>query len=234
MSVTGIVAALTAEARTLGPVPPARPGAPQIQTLPSGHLLLVSGMGAAAATHAAQALAAAGARGLLSFGFAGALDPALAAGAWLLPRAVTDGSGMLHGSCAAWRERLAAAPGASAVDGTLLSCAQPLTTPASKSQARARTGAVAVDMESFAIARVALEQQLQFAVARVVIDTAADPLPQALLRAANARGEVNLARLLSGLAARPADVLALPRLARRYRLALRSLRALAGTDLGLP
>ncbi len=103
----------------------------------------------------------------------------------------------------------------------------------SKSQAQARTGAVAVDMESFAIAQVAIQRGVKFAVARVVVDTATDNLPQAVIQATDARGAVNYPRLLSGLLSRPSDLAALLRLARRYRVAMRSLRALAGAGLGL-
>ncbi len=241
MIVTGIVAALAAEARTLGPVPPARPTAGDItiHTLADGTLLVISGMGSAAASQGALALVAAGARGLLSFGLAGALDPALQAGAVLLPATVTDGAGTVHSTYNPWRERLAALRASDAnnhpliLDGALLSLAQPLSTPATKSQAFSRTGAIAVDMESFAIASVALEQGVQFAVARVVVDTAADSLPRSVMQATDRRGGVNYPRLLSGLICRPTDIVALLRLARRYRVAMRSLRALARPGVGL-
>ena len=236
----GIVAALAAEARTLGPLPPARPaaaGSIDIRTLPDGNLLVMSGMGGEAARQAALALVAAGARGLLSFGLAGGLDPALAAGAVLLPRAVTDGDGTVHTAHVPWRERLAALQSARGpapiVEGVLLSLAQPLTTPLSKSQARARTGAVAVDMESFAIASVAIERGVKFAVARVVVDTAADRVPRCVLEATDPRGAVSYLRLVSGLIRRPPDILALLGLARRYRPAMRSLRRLARPGLNL-
>jgi nucleoside phosphorylase len=191
-------------------------------------------MGPQAATRAAAALVAAGARNLLSFGLAGALDPDLHAGAMLLPDAVTDDTGAVHRTCEAWRERLAARAGAGAEPrgGTLLSLEQPLTTSSSKSEAWARTHACAVDLESFAIGSVAMHEQIRFAVARVVVDTAADGLPPSITRATGARGAVNPARLLSGLLRSPADLFALLRLARRYRAAMVSLRRLGQQGLG--
>jgi adenosylhomocysteine nucleosidase len=240
VSVVGIVAALTAEARTLGPVQPApRAGAgSSVNILADGNLLVISGMGSAAAAQAARALVAAGAGALLSFGLAGALDPALPAGAVLLPASVIDGAGTAHATCAGWREQLGARQAARAgrgiiVDGALLSLAQPLTTLFEKSQARARSGALAVDMESFAIAQIALDLGVKFAAARVVVDTAADSLPAAVMQATGPRGEMDYPRLLAGLIRRPTEVLALLRLARRYQVALRSLRAVAGAGLGL-
>jgi adenosylhomocysteine nucleosidase len=231
VSVTGIVAALTAEARALGPV-----RANQINTLADGSLLIISGMGPQAATRAALALVGAGARSLLSFGLAGALDPALYAGAVVLPSAVTDGVGAVHRTCDVWRERLAARAGASADHhaGTLLSVAQPLTTAAAKSAAWGRTHARAVDMESFAIGTVALDRQVDFAVARVVVDTAGDSLPGSVTRATGPRGELNYPRLVSGLLRSPSELLALLRLARRYRMAMVSLRHLGRQGLGVP
>jgi hypothetical protein len=229
VSVTGIVAALTAEARTLGPADPHA-----INTLRDGSLLIVSGMGAQAATRAAAALVAAGARNLLSFGLAGALDPALRAGTMLLPDAVTDDTGAVHRTCAAWRERLAARAGAGVgpQGGTLLSLEQPLMTSASKSEAWARTHAYAVDLESFAIGSVAMREQIEFAVARVVVDTAVDNLPPSITLATDSRGAVHPTRLLSGLLRSPADLFALLRLARRYRAAMASLRHLGRQGLG--
>jgi adenosylhomocysteine nucleosidase len=231
VSVTGIVAALTAEARTLGPV-----RANQINTLRDGSLLMVSGMGPQAATRAALALVGAGARSLLSFGLAGALDPGLRAGAMLLPAAVTDGTGAIHRTCDAWRELLAARAGAGADHhgGTLLSVIQPLLTASAKSEAWGRTHALAVDMESFAIGSVALGEQIHFAVARVVVDTAGDSLPDSIVRATGARGELNYPRLVCGLLRTPAEILALLRLARRYRPALDALRHLGRQGLAAP
>ena len=224
MSRTGIVTALTAEARVLSPA--------------NAKLLIVSGMGPAAATRAAQDLVAAGAQGLVSFGLAGALDPQLRAGTVILPHHIADGAGRVLAAYEPWRDRLAAAVAGGAdhpatVGGTLLSVAQPLTTGQSKAQARAATGGCAVDMESFAIAHVAAQKGVRFLVARVIIDGATDVLPRSVIRATDAFGAVSLTRLLLGLARAPTDLPALLRLPARYRAALRALRALGALDLGL-
>jgi hopanoid-associated phosphorylase len=237
----GIVAALTAEARTLGPPAaqrPTSPGAPAIHTLADGRLLVISGMGPQRATHAARALVAAGAQGLLSFGLAGALDPDLRTGVVLLPQDVRDESGQVHTTYGPWRERLAAHARARAdsqvrMGGVLLSVLEPLTNPVSKSQARWQSGASAVDMESFAIASVAVEKGVSFAVVRVVIDTALDTVPASITQATNAYGEANYARLAAGLLRAPTELAALLRLARRYRVAMQTLRSLGQRGPGL-
>jgi len=232
VSATGIVAALTAEARTLKK-PGTRPDSGPVQTLPDGNLLVISGMGPAAATQAAGLLLAAGARSLLSFGLAGALDPALQPGTVLLPDTVTDGSGAMHPTFGPWRDRLAALyEGQGSARGTLLSVPEALSTATAKSQARSRSGACAVDMESFAIARVAAEAGVSFAVARVVVDTAVDTLPRSARLATGPHGEVHYGRLVWGLMRAPSEIPALVQLWRRYRTAMRSLQRLGQRGVG--
>ena len=230
MSVTGIVAALTAEARTLGP----SVHGPTLDTLADGNLIAISGMGPQAAARAAQLLLAAGARHLLSFGLAGALDPHLAAGTVFLAESVLDEAGTAHPTCGPWRERLArvAAARGSVARGVLLSVAQPLLSADAKAQARRNTGAAAVDMESFAIGAVAVRQGVDFAVARVVVDTAADAVPRSVTASTGARGEVNYARLIAAVLGAPQDLAALLRLSRRYRAAMASLRFLGRQGVG--
>ena len=93
MNVVGIVAALAAEARALGPTK-LELGAPR--TLADGTRIAVSGIGFAAAARAAQALVDTGVTALASWGMAGGLDPALNAGTILLPSQVisTDGTSL--------------------------------------------------------------------------------------------------------------------------------------------
>jgi hypothetical protein len=81
-------------------------------------------------------------------------------------------------------------------------------------------------MESVSVARVAAEHKLPFICVRVIIDTAADALPRAVL-AASAGGRVRIARLLAGLIVAPGDVGALLRLTQRYRIAMRALKVVA-------
>ena len=100
----GIVAALPVEARALGPAR-ARPDG--LSTLVDDTLVAVSGMGAAAATARANALVAAGADALVSFGLAGGLDPALAPGAILVPREVIADDGAALPTDAAWCAQVA-------------------------------------------------------------------------------------------------------------------------------
>jgi len=229
----GVVAALASEARALGPsMARGEPPLSELALLGAGSLLAVSGIGRAAAAAAAQALVDSGVSALMSFGMAGGLDPALQPGSVVIPREVLAGDGARYAACRSWRERVAAAVSSlcAVTEGDILTSAQAIDTPAEKAAALRSTGAVAVDMESAAVAEVAAKHNLPFIAVRVIVDTAADRLPRAVVAASRA-GRVRGGRLLGGLILAPREIAALLRLARRHRMAMRSLRAI-GAHLG--
>ena len=230
MKRVGIVCALAVEARHLCPVPPP-PGA--IATLPDGSLLTISGMGGAAATRGAHALLGAGATALASWGMAGGLDPSLGAGAIILPDEIMAPGGATVATTLRWRDQLCLTLTAlqPVVLGRLLSSATVIASVAEKSALFAATGAVAVDMESAAVAGAAHAQQLPFIAVRVIVDGATDALPGSVGAASGADGRLRPWRLAAALARTPADLMLLPGLARRYRTASRRLAAVAGVSL---
>lgn len=219
----GVVAALEAEARTLGPAVHRRDG---LASFGDGALLVVSGMGGDLAAPAARRLVEAGASALMSFGLAGGLDPTLRPGTVVLPDEVISRDGARFPTSAEWRRqlRLAVAEMQSFASGKLLTSALPIDTVELKAAAFRETGAVAVDMESVSVAQVAAAHQLPFMAVRVIVDGASDVLPQAVL-AASRGGSFSVLRLVCGLAGAPRDIVAVIRLARRYRAATRSLSA---------
>jgi adenosylhomocysteine nucleosidase len=198
----GVVAALDAEARTLGPAVRRDDG---LFFLSDGALLAVSGMGAALAAIAARNLIDAGAAALISFGLAGGLDPLLSAGTVVLPSEVISRDGTRFLTSRVWREQLSAAVA---------------------KQRPVDAGA----LQSFHVAEVSAAHNLPFIAVRVIVDSAEDVLPRAVV-AASRDGQVNMRRLIGGLAAAPLDLIALIRLARAYRAATRSLTAVAGARI---
>jgi adenosylhomocysteine nucleosidase len=218
----GIVSALAAEARTLGPA--ARQGA-ELRRLTDDALLAVSGIGEGAAAAAARRLVLAGATALASFGMAGGLDPTLICGAVLLPEEIVASNGAAVSATAGeWRQRLRAALPASCIacGGKLLSSGRPVASRGAKAAAWRDSRAAAVDMESAAIAQVASQAGLPFICLRVIVDTASDELPAAVI-AASGGGQLRLGRLLGALLRAPGDVGGLIRLSARYRIAMRVL-----------
>ena len=228
LSPVGIVSALTAEARHLR-----RRGvrADGITQLDDGALLAVSGMGPGAAAAAARVLITRGARALLSFGLAGGLDPALAAGTVCLPPEVISDGGARIQTTSRWRAGLLRAlTGRCRVSGgTLLTSPVTVDTLAEKARVFRKTGAASVDMESLGIGQEAVSHGLPFMVVRVIVDTASDGLPPVISRLAGPGGQVPLPRLLGALAIHPGDLPAVIRLGNRYRAASRALAAVAGS-----
>ena len=231
MNAAGVVAALAAEARTLGPTP-GRGGTPRrgegYAMLSGGMLLTVSGIGHAAAAAAARRLIDAGAGALVSWGLAGGLAPSLEAGAVCLPEEVIGPDGTHYPTAGEWRETLSRLVAAHrrVGCGSLLTSAAPIATAAAKAAAHRDTGAVAVDMESSAVAQAARTHGLPFIAVRAIVDTAADEVPRAVSGASEC-GQVRIGRLFLGLMRSPVDLVPVLRLATRYGTAIGSLRAVA-------
>jgi nucleoside phosphorylase len=134
------------------------------KNLPGARIIL-TGMGAANARRTMQAaLAETRPAVVLSSGFAGGLNPALARGTVLF--AAAAGS--------PWSARLAAA---GAVAGRFHQSERIAVTPAEKAALRERTGADAVEMESGAIREVCAAHDVPCVVARVISDAADEALP---------------------------------------------------------
>ncbi len=216
----------------MGP-PARRQGA--LATLSDGTLVALSGIGAGAAATSAAALVEAGATALVSWGLAGGLDPALTAGTICLPSAVLTPAGAEFKTDGHWRELFLAAIASRrpVAGGPILTNATALDDVAGKAAAFRATGAVAVDMESVAVAAIAAQHRIPFLAVRVIVDTAADTLPRSVL-AATQGGQLRIGRLLQGLAQSPGDIPALLRLARRYGAAKRALVAVARTGALAP
>ena len=204
----------------------------ELALLGEGSLLALGGIGRVAAAAAAQALVDAGVSALMTFGMAGGLDPKLTPGSVVIPCELLSSDGARYAACSAWREQVAAAvgPWCAVTEGNLLTSSHALETPADKAEAFRTTGAAAVDMESAVVAQIAAKHNLPFIAVRVIVDTAADVLPRAVVAASRA-GRVRFARLIGGLILAPREIGSLIRLAQRYRIAMRSLSAI-GAHLG--
>jgi adenosylhomocysteine nucleosidase len=112
-----------------------------------------------------------------------------------------------------------------------------LATPAEKRALFDSTGAIAVDMESAAVAAVAHQVGVPFVAIRVIADRADLTVPQSLLRSVDEFGRLRPLTFLRELFVRPNDLFSLIRLARYFRTAQASLAAiagLAGSDLLTP
>jgi adenosylhomocysteine nucleosidase len=113
--------------------------------------------------------------------------------------------------------------------GRLLTAAKSVGSIEDKAELFRTTGAVAVDMESAAVAEVAEQHGIPFLAVRVIVDSASDVLPRAVTAAADNEGHLQIWRLIGALALAPNELAPLIRLAQRYRAANRSLASIART-----
>lgn len=179
---------------------------------------------------------AAGARGLISFGVAGALAPGLRPGTIVVARSVIE-----FGSAASrwstdrrWSAALRAAlPDAVSAD---LAGSDHIVSDAGEKRALfERTGASVVDMESHAVAAAAARHGLPFTVLRSVADTSERRVPPAARIAMRPGGGVDLAKVLGSLARSPGQLPQLIAIAidtRRALVALSNGRRRLGGRLG--
>jgi nucleoside phosphorylase len=168
----------------------------------------------------------AGAGALLSFGFAGGIDPALRPGDVIVGAGVVGADGRMHETDDALARYLCAALdslGCGWSAGLVAGVDRVLAAVAAKQALAARTGAAIVDMESRAVA----EAGLPFAILRVVLDPAEHALPASVLAALRSNGRLNPLALIGGLLRRPGEIGALQALARDNSAARASLRRAA-------
>jgi len=184
-----------------------------------GWKVAIGGGTAVGAEAAARRLIDDGSDALVSFGLAGALDPALRPGALIVPAAVVV-DGVCHRADPDLSHILGGATVRAVLGGDVV-----VASIEEKRRLRDRTSAAAVDLESGAVARVAVAHGLPFAVLRVVCDPADRALPPAALVALSTRGCIGIWRLASSLAARPGQLPAVLALAADAAVARRSLVA---------
>jgi adenosylhomocysteine nucleosidase len=152
---------------------------------------------------------------VIAAGFAGALEPSLGVGS------VVVGSEVIESEDQSWRTAIPAELGDRHCGRILTSSV--LVARASKKRSLFReTGAIAVDMESAAIAEACQAKRIPCAVVRAISDTAATNLSPALERLLS-QGQVSWPRALAAVIRHPSLIGEFRRLARDTRLAARNL-----------
>jgi nucleoside phosphorylase len=218
--------------------------APHHCTTPAGRLwrgcpyaqdvvLLRSGMGPERATRATHWLAQHYTlHGLISIGFAGGLQDSLETGSAIVPQqirplaprvadlptpeeqAITPDPRLAHlAAMAAQQARL------TPYYGTLLSAAAVLPDAATKAAVGQRSGALAVDMESFCIGQAAAAYALPFMACRTIFDRCDAAVPSSIQQWTLPDGTLQCGRILRDLAVHPHTLVQLPALWRQARRA---------------
>jgi adenosylhomocysteine nucleosidase len=187
----------------------------------SGWQVAIGGGTTEGAERETRRLIDAGATGIVSFGLAGGLDPALPAGTLIVAEAVTA-NGRVWRTDPELNSRLGGTTG-----HLCLGLDRVVSSAAEKQHLGRETGASLVDMESGAVAAIASEAGIPFAVLRAICDPADRALPPAALVALDPKGRLTAARLAMSVLANPRQLWALMGLAWDAASARRALRSRA-------
>ncbi|WGS19756.1 MULTISPECIES: hypothetical protein [unclassified Bradyrhizobium] len=179
------------------------------------------GPGSADLSEFVEHAAADGCRGIVSYGVAGGLCPDLRSGRIVVGSEIVapNGSVPTDDVWSAWL--LSAIP--TAVYGPIIGIDMPILACASRNELQLRSGALAVDMESHLIARLAAANSMRFVALRVVIDAAGRNVPPTALACVSSDGEISRWRLSRLLLGRPSDTLDVIKLSADWRLARKAL-----------
>ena len=173
-------------------------------------------------------------RGVISFGVAGGLDPSLKSGDVVVATEVLAGDTRWLAGLALNEEMIAsvALGRRRVVRGSLVGAEQVVAARHIKAALHLETGAAAVDMESHIAAAYAAESHLPFAALRVIADPASRALPALAVSALKPNGDIDLGKVLRGVARNPMTLRALVSTGLDFNRALRSLRGCRGFLLG--
>ena len=165
-------------------------------------------------------------RMILSAGICGGLDPSLQRASIVLGTEVVARSERIGADATVLQAlmRHLTLAGERVVLGSVATADTPVVTAAAKAELRARTGAIAVDMESLIAGRFAAARTLPFAILRAVSDPADRNLPPLVLKAVSPDGSLNVARVMVALIRRPGQLTSLLAAARDSAAAFRALR----------
>lgn len=221
----GIIVALPEELATLTKQK-LEPG----QSLKLDHCWIqYSGAGSENAARAARELMEKGVDCLISWGCAAGLADDLKPGDLTLAKRVSNDQGdfdtenALHDNV---HQRLIGS-GVSVNCGKLFTSKNLVDSSDEKVRIRQLSKAIALDMESAAIAEVATQANLPFLAIRSIADPVTSDLPKAVLVSLNAEGQVELVRLLRHLLLHPLEIIGLIRLGLHFHAAQRTLKTVA-------
>ncbi len=227
----GVISAFHAEARSLvGHSIHAK------RVFPCGDTgaVVVSGIGTKNTEHAITALLEHGATVLVSWGIAGALVGNVRPGDIVLAEAVIAPGGARYPCTKDWCERIATRLQATRIivhRGALAHTDTPLRTPADKARYQQLTGALAVDMESIAVARRAAAHRLPCVAVRAIVDAATDTVPETITRHIDPFGTAKHGAILMMLLKQPRLLPTIMRLANHMRRATSALTTVARTGV---
>lgn len=227
--ITGIVAALPEE---LGTLTAKKIDKGCVGQLSDNILVICSGAGAENARNASELLVKSGAYSLISWGCAAALDASFRSGDLVLANSCVDAENIeIDLNNKDWvshvKTSLTKKLPVLTLTGKLAESKNIVESICGKLQIADATGAIALDMESVAIARVAQAHGLPFLSIRAIADLLNMDLPKAVSHAFSDKGEIILSKLLLYLLRHPTELPSLLRLGLHFHAAKKTLKLVA-------
>lgn len=162
-----------------------------------------AGMGFSRARRATQALIDGHSpKWLLSCGFSGSLREDISVGSIVVGNSIVD----QHGQCLQIDMQMPADPARKLFVGRLLTADEMIRSVDQKRQLGEQHSALAVDLESLAVAQVAREKKTRFLAIRVISDDFSADLPPEVMSIVGATGSVRFGAALGSIWKRPAAV----------------------------
>lgn len=199
-------------------------------------IVFVSGMGAKLAEEAAERLLYERVNSLLSWGTAAGLGPNIKSGDLVLPETIVDRYGTTFNTDNKWTKEIVHLMQNSSIKihhGLLAETIGVLDTQKQKNDLAERTGAIAADMETAAIARVAKRNKLPCTVIRSIVDESCDIMPYEVLKHIDCFGNPNIMEILDELIFNPGLFPKIFQLAGAMRAATTTLSTIAKATHGL-
>lgn len=151
---------------------------------------------------------------LMNIGYAGGLDPRLAAGDIIIANSIVDeADGKIitaDSSIVGGAVSKAEAANIHYCVGRIVTVKNAITEPHDKAYIGAKFEAAACDMESATFAAVAASNNIQYVVARAILDTMDTALP-ALSKTVTADGGITIGKIVGHIKTNPTDALKLPK-----------------------
>ncbi len=226
MSKLGIIAALPAEAKCLtykkldvcSPV-----------EIYKDIYLCLSGVGYDAALNSSKQLLEIDVDVLISWGLAGSIESSLKSGDLLLARSVisNNNSWTIEENWLSKCQLHLANSSINTASAHIASVNDICATVEDKNNLSLKSGAVAVDMESAAIAELANANNIDFLVVRAIADDAETCIPEVVLKHTNTLGQPILLPFLLSCLKKPGQIKELLKLAKCYRQAIKTLKLIA-------
>ncbi|TAK61395.1 phosphorylase [Methylobacter sp.] len=224
--ITGIVVALPEEISTLTSK---KIDKGRCVFITDNTVLAYSGAGADNARTASELLIAQGATRLISWGCAAALIETLKPGDLVLADTLIDVESNQIGIRSDWHSHAANLLSTSLKIhlGSLAESKNIVATGNDKKHLHTQTGAVALDMESIAVAKVARQHNAPFLAIRAIADPVSMDLPKAINHSLNNEGDIILGKLLLFIALHPAELPGLIKLGLHFNNAKNTLKLVA-------